>query len=485
MEKNFAYLKAIEGFAQYWHQENADAQPVCNTPRKHPYRSVFACDRDRVMYCSAFRRLSSKTQIFNSQTGDNLRTRLTHTLEVAQIARTIACQLGLDEELTEAIALGHDVGHTPFGHVGERTINLFSNGGDKRQKADGLAIKPTYRGFKHNLQSVRVLVEYSENVKFSNFMLFGVGEHSRRYWKNPEDVVFYKPYENYCSYQNETRCVPAWSFEAYLVKWADEVAQRHHDIEDAYLQKIMSVPDIIAKLEPLSNGIQDKESNRKFERLKEEAGKIVDKAQQNSFAHTLSSFLVDSYVTILIEEFQNILNYFSNTYDIHSEEDFQNKYLEIPVEEVREKMELKDTEIYKIDKKLGKSLKYSILDSYEVQRMDGKGAYTIRKLIRAYLSNPQQLPNEYVNRFIKIEIDRSLDADERKNFRSKLKKAIGEDYTQNISSWKDYQCREALRAITNDDEMFCSVYSELARTVFDYIAGMTDSYATTQKIELY
>ena len=316
-------------------------------------------------------------------------------------------------------------------------------------------------------------------------MLFGVGEHSRRYWKNPEDVVFYKPYENYCSYQNETRCVPAWSFEAYLVKWADEVAQRHHDIEDAYLQKIMSVPDIIAKLEPLSNGIQDKESNRKFERLKEEAGKIVDKAQQNSFAHTLSSFLVDSYVTILIEEFQNILNYFSNTYDIHSEEDFQNKYLEIPVEEVREKMELKDTEIYKIDKKLGKSLKYSILDSYEVQRMDGKGAYTIRKLIRAYLSNPQQLPNEYVNRFIKIEIDRSLDADERKNFRSKLKKAIGEDYTQNISSWKDYQCREALRAITNDDEMFCSVYSELARTVFDYIAGMTDSYATTQKIELY
>ena len=187
----------------------------------------------------------------------------------------------------------------------------------------------------------------------------------------------------------------------------------------------------------------------------------------------------------MIEEFQNILNYFSNTYDIHSEEDFQNKYLEIPVEEVREKMELKDTEIYKIDKKLGKSLKYSILDSYEVQRMDGKGAYTIRKLIRAYLSNPQQLPNEYVNRFIKIEIDRSLDADERKNFRSKLKKAIGEDYTQNISSWKDYQCREALRAITNDDEMFCSVYSELARTVFDYIAGMTDSYATTQKIELY
>lgn len=485
MEKNFSYLKAIEGFAQYWHQTDEDLQPVCKPPRKHPYRSVFACDRDRVMYCSAFRRLSSKTQIFNSQTGDNLRTRLTHTLEVAQIARTIACQLGLDEELTEAIALGHDVGHTPFGHVGERTINLFSKGEDKRQKADGLAIKPAYQGFKHNLQSVRVLVEYSENVDFSNFMLFGVGEHSRRYWDYPEDVVFYKPYEKYCSYQNGARCVPAWSFEAYLVKWADEVAQRHHDIEDAYLQKIMSVPDIIAKLAPLSKGIQDKESNRKYKRLKEEAGKIVDKAQQNSFAHTLSSFLVDSYVTILIEEFQNILNYFSNTYDIHSEEDFQNKYLEIPVEKVREKMELKDTEIYKIDKKLGKSLKYSILDSYEVQRMDGKGAYIIRKLIRAYLSNPQQLPNEYVNRFIKIEIDRSLDADERKNFQSKLKKAIGEDYTENISDWEDYQCREALRAITNDDKMFCSVYSELARTVFDYIAGMTDSYATTQKIELY
>ena len=113
------------------------------------------------MYCSAFRRLSSKTQIFNTQTADNLRTRLTHTLEVAQIARTIACQLGLDEELTEAIALGHDVGHTPFGHVGERTLNTFSRGQDKRQVLDDIFVSEENYGFKHNLQSVRVLVVYS------------------------------------------------------------------------------------------------------------------------------------------------------------------------------------------------------------------------------------------------------------------------------------------------------------------------------------
>ena len=113
------------------------------------------------MYCSAFRRLSSKTQVFNSQKADNLRTRLTHTLEVAQIARTISCQLGLDEELTEAIALGHDVGHTPFGHVGERTLNKFSRGLDKRQVADGVSVDKLHYGFKHNLQGVRVLTEYS------------------------------------------------------------------------------------------------------------------------------------------------------------------------------------------------------------------------------------------------------------------------------------------------------------------------------------
>ena len=105
-----------------------------------PIRPVFQRDRDRIIHCKAFRRLKQKTQVFLSPEGDLYRTRLTHTLEVSQIARTIARALALNEDLTEAIALGHDLGHTPFGHAGERVLNEILPG-----------------GFAHNEQSLRVV----------------------------------------------------------------------------------------------------------------------------------------------------------------------------------------------------------------------------------------------------------------------------------------------------------------------------------------
>ena len=108
----------------------------------HPYRTEFQRDRDRILHSQAFRRLEYKTQVFLSTTGDHLRNRLTHTIEVAGIARTIARSLGLNEDLTEAIALAHDLGHTPFGHAGERTLHSLMAG---------------YGGFDHNLQAIRVV----------------------------------------------------------------------------------------------------------------------------------------------------------------------------------------------------------------------------------------------------------------------------------------------------------------------------------------
>ncbi len=484
---DFGYLKANDAFAQYWYKDgNSDHNTSASS--RHPYRSVFACDRDRVMYCSAFRRLSSKTQVFNSQVADNLRTRLTHTLEVAQIARTISCKLGLDEELTEAIALGHDVGHTPFGHIGERTLNTFSRGEDKRQIQDGVNISSAHYGFKHNQQSVRVLVEYSERVRFSNFMLFGVREHSKLHWHHPGDVAFYDQYNSYCSYSDGSLIYPAWSFEAYVVKWADEVAQRHHDIEDAYLQKIMSADDIVAKVAALSELYEDDNLKRKYARLKQQAKDLADKditVIQYPFAHNLSSFLVDAYVTILISEFEKVLDTFSNEHKIKSNEDFQNHYLSIPVGDVRKLMTLNNTKIFDVDKQLGESLKHSILDSYEVQRMDGKGAYTIRKLLRAYMSNPQQLPNQYVNCFIKVELPRSLSEDDIAILRIILDRQLKNSYARDMSQWKDYECREVLRIITQTPLLASMTYDALIRVIFDYIAGMTDSYATSQRTELY
>lgn len=483
----FQYLRAIEEYAQYWHKETFGSSSNCLIPVKHPYRSVFACDRDRVMYSSAFRRLSSKTQVFNSRSADNIRTRLTHTLEVSQIARTISAELNLDQELTEAIALGHDVGHTPFGHVGERTLNDFSRGSDKHQIINNNRVDIDFYGFKHNLQSVRILVDYSEGVKFSNFFLFGVREHSKRCWSDSSDVRFYDIYDPCCSCNFENIIYPAWSFEAYAVKWADEIAQRHHDIEDAFFQKILTPREIVVKVNPLVGLINDDLITKKFEKLKVEAEKLEKKeftAVQYSFAHSLSSFLVDTYVTIIIKEFRRVITHFSNKNNINDRKDFISKYTSFNIDDIREMMSLKDSKIFEVDKSLGESLKNSILDSYEVQRADGKGAYVIRKLVRAYLTNPQQLPNEYINRFVKVELPRSLNSENEK-FLQNVIKNIGKTYPENVNIWKDYECRETLRAICNKNEWFGVSYNALLRTVLDYVAGMTDSYANKQYDELY
>ena len=117
---------------------------------KRDGRGDFSIDRDRVLYSKAFRRLSDKTQVFFSDEIKDLRTRLTHTLEVNQIAKTIVSSLSWNLDLTEAIALGHDVGHTPFGHVGERTLSLIMNNCEQL----GIAVMDRNMGFKHNLQSL-------------------------------------------------------------------------------------------------------------------------------------------------------------------------------------------------------------------------------------------------------------------------------------------------------------------------------------------
>lgn len=445
-------LRAIEDYAQYCIRQAPNSDAINTTPTKHPYRTIFECDRDRVMYCSSFRRLSSKTQIFITSASDNLRTRLTHTLEVSQIARTIAKQLSLDVDLAEAIALGHDLGHTPFGHVGERTIHLFSIGDDKKQKKSNVSVEKSMYGFKYNLQSVRILTEYSENVKFTNFMLYGVREHSKRYWKSPDDVCFYSMYDAYCSYKENDTLYPAWSFEAFIVKWADEIAQRHHDLEDAYLQKIMNPNDIVEKLRPILKIINNNDYiENKFNRLEVEAQRVRKKSTYPiaSFAHTLSSFLVDAYVTIICVEFDRILSGFCCEYNINSAADFKKAYTTINEADIIKLMSLDNTQLKTADIELGKTLKNSILDSYEFQKMDGKGAFIVRKLLRAYISNPQQLPDDYINRFIKIELRRNLPNEVFSVFTDRLKDENAY-FASNMNTWQVYECRQALSIIKSD-----------------------------------
>ena len=170
-------------------------------------RTVYQRDRDRIIHCKAFRRLKHKTQVFLAPMGDHYRTRLTHTLEVSQIARTIAKSLRLNEDLTEAIALGHDLGHTPFGHAGERALN-----------------SACLNGLQHYKQSIRV-VELLEND--------GRGLNLT---KEVRDGIL-----NHC-----TSGKPS-TLEGKIVRLSDKIAYINHDIDDAIRGKIISEEDIPKK----------------------------------------------------------------------------------------------------------------------------------------------------------------------------------------------------------------------------------------------
>jgi len=188
--------------------------PVSSSPGDA--RTNYARDRDRIIHSRAFRRLKHKTQVFIPYEGDHFRTRLTHTLEVAQLARSVARTLGLNEDLTEAVAIGHDLGHTPFGHSGEYVLDRLLR-----------ESHPEAGGFKHNYQSVRVVdrleKRYDEpGLNLTHDVREGVLKHTA--W--PRDFPF--PLD----FTEGLRFESGGSLEAQVVNWSDEIAQQTHDLED-------------------------------------------------------------------------------------------------------------------------------------------------------------------------------------------------------------------------------------------------------------
>ena len=181
-------------------------------------RPCFQRDRDRILYSKSFRRLKDKTQVFLSPNGDHYRTRMTHTLEVSQNARTIAKALRLNEDLAEAIALGHDLGHTPFGHAGERALNAECP-----------------EGFRHNEQSLRI-VEKLENY----------GKGLNLTWEVRDGII-----------NHEMNLTPG-TLEGKVVRLSDKIAYMHHDMDDAIRGGIIEeseVPDSITRVLGHSNGV--------------------------------------------------------------------------------------------------------------------------------------------------------------------------------------------------------------------------------------
>jgi dGTPase len=182
---------------------------------EHPFRMVFQRDRDRIIHSTAFRRLEYKTQVFVNHEGDYYRTRLTHTMEAAQVTRTLARVLGLNEDLAEAVALAHDLGHTPFGHAGERTLDRL--------------MQP-FGGFEHNAQSLRIVEVLEERYpRFRGLNLSwevreGIVKHSTRY-DRPQVAEY------------DASLAPC--LEAQIVDFADEIAYTAHDVDDGLESRML------------------------------------------------------------------------------------------------------------------------------------------------------------------------------------------------------------------------------------------------------
>jgi dGTPase len=234
--------------------------------QEHPLRTAFQRDRDRVIHSAAFRRMEYKTQVFVNHEGDHYRTRLTHTIEVAQISRTIARALGLNEDLAEAISLVHDLGHTPFGHSGEEVLN---------------ELMAEFGGFNHNRQSLWV-VDYLE----------------RRYPLHPGLNLTFEVREGIAKHETSVKPIMPETFppderptlEASLVDLADSIAYNSHDVDDG-----------------LSSGILEWDALgqvRIWVEAKKESEKLYPQLTQKRRRHSIVRFLVDWQVTELVNQTQ-------------------------------------------------------------------------------------------------------------------------------------------------------------------------------------
>ena len=195
--------------------KSADSRGRLRPEPEDDVRPAFQRDRDRIIHCKAFRRLKHKTQVFFAPTGDHYRTRLTHTLEVSQIARTIAKVLRLHEELTEAIALGHDLGHTPFGHAGERVIDSLMPGG--------------FNHYEQSLRIVDVLENDGRGLNLTWEVRDGIAKHSKGKSGAPVGM---------------SPALRASTIEGQIMRVADLIAYVNHDIDDAMRAGLLTADDL-------------------------------------------------------------------------------------------------------------------------------------------------------------------------------------------------------------------------------------------------
>ncbi len=307
-----------------------------------PFRPVFQRDRDRVIHSAAFRRLEYKTQVFVNHEGDHYRTRLTHTIEVSQIARSICRALRLNEDLTEAIVLSHDLGHTPFGHAGERMMAQLMEG-------EG--------GFEHNLQSLRVVDVLEkrypafDGLNLSFEVREGICKHSSQY-DNPPPVPEFKS--------------PGYpTLEAQVADIADEIAYSSHDVDDGIRSGMLTL-----------SGLDSVELWRDAVSSVREQYHMID---EDLLRYRSISFMISSLVRSLILSSRGLLE----RYGIRTPDEGRT---------MRERCIVFDDEMRDKNRELKLFLLKEMYGNYRVIRMEEKARRVISELFHSYCGRPEQLP---------------------------------------------------------------------------------------------
>jgi len=310
--------------------------------KEHPYRSGYQRDRDRIVHSAAFRRLEYKTQVFVNHEGDYYRTRLTHTLEVAQIARTIASALRLNVDLTEAIALAHDLGHTAFGHSGEEALNeLMSNSG----------------GFNHNVHGLRV-VDYLEE-KYPDFPGLNLT------WEVREGIIRHSTAFDVAAKVKEFSRYASPSLETQVVDIADEIAYDNHDLDDGLASGLIKESNL-AGLTIWKN--IDKDILRRYASISDQKRRYL-----------IIRSLINLQVTDLIRETEN------NVLNLKLKSCLEAK-------KINKKIVTFSRNMLKLRKPLRLFLMERLYHHYRVVRMSIKAKRFIQELFKVYADNPKQLP---------------------------------------------------------------------------------------------
>lgn len=327
------------------------ASPASSRGRNHPeaesvYRSPYQRDRDRIVHSSAFRRLEYKTQVFVNHEGDMFRTRLTHSIEVAQIGRTIARALHLDEDLTEAISLAHDLGHTPFGHAGQDALN---------------ACMRDYGGFEHNLQSLRVVDKLE--AKYAEFPGLNLTFETR------EGILKHCDHDKALDLGDiGRRFIDAThpGLEAQLANIADEIAYNNHDVDDGLRAGLLQIEDL-ARLDLFAEAYDEVHSR-------------WPELDQRRLVHEVIRRMINSLVSDLIDASHERIAA-SQPADIDAV-----RRVGRPLIALSETMRGRNLELKRF-------LREHLYQDYRVQRMSHKAEKIVITLFDTYLGKPGLLPH--------------------------------------------------------------------------------------------